>query len=296
MAVLTGKNIFSSKWITAEITDASNRIFYVPIKKTIGDYFLANIEGHEYCFKIDGSRIKVYQHTLVRSFRILHYDLNHYLPISADDNKELEEVIKYNGLPKMNMMLFNILKLLGKREKESFTPHDLEELVAEVAQHETEYKERVENIKNYLSHLNIKQIVTPVKKLTEFLEGDLIATDSKFMGTIVMQHARTDEEHKKVTNTPITGKQDWIKIMLVIAVIGIIAFAAYYLWSSGALTSLIPTFGIGAGTNNQLMAQYATPEELKAAIDRGEVDPNTLPPDMKKMLASYKPPKATPTP
>ena len=124
MGIIKHKDIFSSKWITAEITDASNRIYYVPIKRTIGDYFLADIENHVYCFKIEGARIKVYQHTLVKSFRVLQYDLNHYMPVSAKDNKMLEEVLKKNALPKMNMMLFNILKLLGKREKASFTTHD----------------------------------------------------------------------------------------------------------------------------------------------------------------------------
>ena len=296
MAVLSGKNIFSSKWITAEITDASNRIFYVPIKHTIGDYFLTDIEGHVYCFKIEGSRIKVYQHTLVRSFRILQYDLNHYMPVSAADNKELEEILKANELPKMNLMLFNILKLLGKREKQTFTPHDLQALVDEVSEHETEYKERVQNIKNYLSHLSVTTIVKPVRKVTEFIEGDLIATDSKFMGTIVTQHARTDIEHKKVTNTPEEGKKDWMKIMLICAIVGIIIFAAYYLWDSGMLTNLVPSFSFsgGGGGPTAIQSQYGTPEELKAAIDRGEVDYNTLDPQTKKLLDSYKPPKVQP--
>lgn len=303
MGILSGKNIFSSKWITAEITDASNRLYYVPIKKTIGDYFLANIDGHVYCFKIDGSRVKVYQHTLVRSFRVLQYDLNHYLPISGGDNKELELVLKTNGLPKMNMALFKILKMLGRREKESFTPHDLQKLVDDVSEHEDDYKESVQNIKNYLTHLNVKEIVTPVRKITEFIEEDLLATDSKFMGTIVMQHARTDMEHKKVTNSAEKGSKDWVKLFLIIGIVGIIAFAGWWIWDSGMIQGFLPTFNIPQGglfpapsSSNSIMDKYPTPELLKAAIDRGEVNYDSLPPDVKKMLDSYKFPVATPTP
>ena len=179
MAVLSGKNIFSSKWITAIIIRPDNRAFFVPIKHTIGDYFLADIEGQVYCFRTEGARIIVYQHTLVRSFRFFIYHTEHYLPISGGDNKDLENVLKTNALPKMNMMLFTILKMLGKREKQTFEPHDLNALVNVVSDKEEEYKERVMNIRNYLSHLNVDQIITPVRKMTEFIEGDLLATDSQ---------------------------------------------------------------------------------------------------------------------
>lgn len=302
MGVLSGKDIFSSKWITAQITDAFNRRYFVPIKHTIGDYFLADIEGDIYCFKIEPSRIAVYQHTLVRSFRVIDYNLSHYMPISASDNKELEEIIKQNSLPKMNMMLFNIMKLLGKREKEVFTPHSLEVLVSEVSEHESEYKERVQNIKNYLSHLNVKEIVTPVRKISEFIEGDLLQSDPHFFGTIVTQIARVDEEHKKVTNAPEQGKIAWIKILLIITMVGVIIGIAYWIITSGVLDSafnMLPKFDLGQGGQTgppPLSSQYSTPEALQAAIDRGEVSEAALTPDEKKMLEAYKPPQVIATP
>lgn len=216
------------------------------------------------------------------------------MPVSASDNKALEEMLRANALPKMNVMLFNILKLLGKREKESFTPHDLSKLVDEVGEHEAEYKERVQNIKNYLNHLNISEIVTPVKKITEFLEGDLLATDSKFLGTIVTQHGRTDLEHKKVTNTPEKGKTAWLKIVLVVLIVGLIGFMAWYLYDSGALNNLIPSLPTFGASQPDIMKKYNTPEKLKAAIDRGEVDYNSLPPDIKNMVDTVKTPTVEP--
>ena len=296
MGILSGKDLFNSKYITAVITDGANRAFFVPIKKTIGDYFLAEIEDQFYCFKIDGGRVKVYQHTLVKSFRFIIYDINHYLPVSASDNKELENVLRKNALPKMNMMLYNILKLLGKREKQEFKPHNLNELINEVAEHEKEYKERVTNIKNYLSHLNITEIVTPVRKLSEFIELDLLTTDSKFMGAIVTQHARADQEHKKVTNTPEKGKIAWIKIILILLVVTVIGGAVYWGIETGVFENLLPSLPTFGATSNPvgILDQYPTPEALKAAIDRGEVDYNKLDPDVKAMVDQVETPTVEP--
>ena len=240
----------------------------------------------------------------MRSFRVVDYNLSHYLPISASDNKELEDVLKNNSLPKMNMMLFNIFKLLGKREKEEFTAHNLEQLVSEVSQHENEYKERVQNIKNYLSHLNVQTIVSPVRKISEFIEGDLLQSDPHFFGTIVTQIARVDTEHKKITNAPEKGKIAWIKILLILAMVGVIIGVVWWVIDSGVLANMLPkldlggSFGGAAGPTPEqsLMAQYPTPEALKAAVDRGDISEEALTPDMKKMLDDYKPPVVVPTP
>ena len=301
MGILSGKDIFSPKWITAIITDAYNRRYFIPIKHTIGDYFLADIEGEIYCFRMESSRIAVYQHTLVRSFRMIDYNLSHYLPISASDNKELEMVLKTNSLPKMNMMMFTVLKVLGKTEKEDFKPHNLMELVREVSDLEPEHKQRVENIKNYLTHLNVQNIVTPVRKISEFIEGDLLQSDPHFFGTMVTQIVKVDQEHKKVTNTPEKGKTAWLKIILILAMVSIIIILAWWIIDSGILTNALPKLNFGSNFGGStgpppLSSQYPTPEALKAAIDRGEVSEAALTPDEKKMLEAYKPPEIVATP
>lgn len=304
MGILSHKDIFNSKWITAEITDASNRIWYVPIKNPLGDYFLADIDKQIYCFKIDGSRVKTYRHTLVKSFRILQYDTNHYMPVSASNNKALEDVLKKNSLPRVNLMLFNILKVLGKMEDQSeFKPHDLKKLTEKISKKEDQYAEQVKNITNFLESLNVDEIVTPVKKVSEFLEDDLMETDAKFLGTIVSTFQRTDIEHRKVTNTPLTGKIAWMKFMAVAVIIGGIAAVALLMIDSGTFDSgfSIPGFdssslGFGGPPEDPLKVwtDNYTPEELKAAIDRGEVDYNDLPKVIKDTVDSVKLPEATP--
>lgn len=303
MGILSHKDIFNSKWITAEITDASNRIQYVAIKNPLGDYFLTDIDNQVYCFKIDGSRIKTYRHTLVKSFRILQYDTNHYLPVSAGDNKALEDVLRENSLPRVNLMLFNILKVLGKIEDQGkFEPHDLKKLVEKISKKEDQYAEQVKNITNYLESLSVDKIVTPVKKVSEFLEDDLMETDAKFLGTIVSTFQRTDIEHRKVTNTPITGKIPWLKFMGIMMVIFGVLAIGWYLYDSGTFDSgfSIPgidtsQFGFGNAEDPiKVWTDKYTPEELKAAIDRGEVDYNDLPKELKRVVDSVKLPKVEP--
>jgi hypothetical protein len=300
MGVLSGKDVYNSKWTTAEITDSSSRLWFVPIKYTIGDYFLTEIDRQIYCFKLEGHRIKTHRNTLTKSFRVMQFDTSHYLPISPADIQELEKVLKANSLPKMNTMLFNILKVLGSREKHQFTQHDITALVKEIATHQNEYSEQVQNIKNYLDHLNVEKIVTPVRKVVEFIENDLMATDPKFLGDIVSSFQRMDIEHKKMTNTPITGKIAWAKIMAIVAIIALVGVIGVVIWQGGYLNNLVPQIGssgnapaqAGQLTQAQVIAKYPTPEAAKAAVDRGEIPLSAFPKDFQGMISKVKTPTA----
>ena len=304
MGILSHKDIFNAKWITAEITDASSRIWYVPIKNPLGDYFLADIDNQIYCFKIDGARVKTYRHTLIKSFRVLQYDTNHYMPVSAKDNKELENVLRKNSLPRVNLMLFNILKVLGKMEdQKEFTPHKLKDLIGKISKKEDQYAEQVKNITNFLESLNVDEIVTPVKRVSEFLEDDFMETDAKFLGTIVSTFQRTDIEHRKVTNTPLTGKIAWMKFMAVAIIMLGIGAVAWIMYDSGTFESGFTIPGFDSFSDSLTGAvedpikkwtEKYTPEELKAAIDRGEVDYDDLPKLLRDTVDSVKLPEVTP--
>lgn len=299
MGILSGKDIFSSKYITAEISDAGNHLYYVPIKYVIGDYFLAVLEGQLYAFRLEGNRELIYRHTAVKSFRVLQYTTAHYLPISAKDMVELETILSKNGLPRLNMTLFGIMKYLGKREKQEFTPHVLSQLIETIGQNQTKYAQEAHNIKNYLQHLAVDQIVTPVKHITEFIEDDLLATDPKFLGTVLTQFKLSETEHKKITNTPITGKTPWMKFIAIIAIIGLGGFLAYYAWSSGAFDNMIngivphigPTGAPGAGGNSDttLMAKYPTPQALATGIKNHEISCADLSANLKSMVNTVHP-------
>lgn len=296
MGVLSGKDIFNSKWITAIITDSSSRVFFIPVKKTLGDYFVTELEGQEYVFRLDGSRLKTWRQTAARSFRVIFYDTTHYMPIHTANNVELERILKLNSLKKVDYTLFKVFKLLGHREKKDFTVHKLQDMIDELSEQQDEYSEAVQNMTAYLNNLNIQEVVTPLRNIAEFIEEDLITTDPKFLGTVISSYQRTDVEHKKMTNSPTTAKIAWMKIIGIMAMIIAIVAVGWIVWDSGMLNNIVPTFTTPGNSSDELMKKYPTPEALKAAVDRGEVDYNKLPPDMKKTVDNVKLPTVTPTP
>lgn len=241
-----------------------------------------------------------YRETMTKSFRVLWYTTENYQPISAGDNAILEEVLRVNSLPKVNYMLLSTLKTLGKREKnlqpgQNFPGHQLSSLISEVQKHENQYTEQVQSITNYLEHLQTNQIVTPVRQVSEFLEEELIVPDAKFLGDIVSTLQKVDQEHKKVTNVPITGKLPWFKILLIVSLVGILGGVGYYLYETGAFSnfSLTGMFG-STSTSQDIMKQYPTPEALKVAISQGKVKESDLPPDIKRSVDAIKLPATPP--
>lgn len=306
MGVLHGRDLFSTKWITAIITDATHRLHIVPIKHNLGEYFITDIDESTYVFKIDGTRIVQYRETLTKSFRVIQYDTTHYLPYSSD-LKELELVLQKNNLPKADGMLSKIFRVLSAKEKKPFIPHNLRDLAATIqdfergsksnapTQVQEQYSKEAMNMLRYLDRLSIDELVTPIKRVSDFIQGDLIATDPKFLGSVVSSYQRTDLEHKKVTNTPITAKQGWMKFMLIFMGIGLVGFIGFYLYDSGMLEnfgmdSMLPTFG--GMSDAELMQRYPDGASLKAAVDSGEVDYNSLSPTAQKIVDET--PSATP--
>lgn len=297
MGILSGKDIYSPKWTTADIVDSAGMVHYVPIKYTIGDYFLADIEGQVYAFKVLGERIKTWRKSMAKSFRKIYYDTSHYLPIDAAKTKELGDILRKNNLPRVDGNLFTVLKLVGHKEKEGkdFEPVDLMKMVEELSGEEGKYSEAVQNIRNYLTHLSTEEIVTPVQKITEFIEDDIMATDARFMGSIMVQARGTDKELRKVTNTPIDSKGPWLKVMAIVMVLVMVVGIGYYLYDSGTLSDLgldldDPSSGfLGTGSGGgqteeeRIMSQYS-PLEIQEALESGELIYEDLPKEIQNMV------------
>lgn len=301
MGVLSGKDLFNSKYITAVIINSSMRSFFVPIKYVIGDYFLTVIDRQLYVFRMNEQLI-TYRHTMVRSFRWYLYTTDHYLPLAPRQLKQLEKMLEKNGIPRLNLMLFNILKYLGRREKAKFQVHKISSLVEDLAKHEDRYSEEIKNLLAYLDHLNVDQIVTPVRKLSEFVEDNLLTPDPKFFGNVINFFKSTDVEFKKINNAPKTGKTNW---MLWLSILGIgLAITVIIMWAidSGTFDNLLPDFSqikplqlTPPGLGGNIMQQYPDPVDLKIAIDQGKVDYNSLDPMTKKIVDNVELPKAVPT-
>lgn len=304
MGVLNGRDILTSKYITAEITDSEDRIHYVAIKHTIGDYFVADLDGKFFAFTLKNARILTHRVTMTKSFRVIQYDTSHYSSLRPE-TKELEIMLEKNSLPKMNRMLHNILRVLSKREKHNFKPHSIVDLVQEFAGKEGQYPEEVRSIRNYLMELDVDTIVTPVRKITDFIQEDLIATSPSFLGELLPRIQRLDNEHRKITNTPVKGTGGMLKLAVIGLMAIVIVVGLVYANDQGVFDDIfkfgesVGKIGDGLGglpapgqfvtpgsldySDAALQAKY-TPEELKVAINNGEVDYNKLSSGMKSMV------------
>lgn len=309
MGILSGKDLYSSKYITAEITDSGKHRHVIPIKYTIGDYFLAEIGKQVYCFKIEGERVETYSETAVRSFRVLSYTTKNYKPIAKGEVVLLGQVLAQNSLPKVTYNLYRSMKLLSNMEKnkekeyngeiKEFEPHNLPMLAQVIAtkqkEDQDEYTEIMKGVVTFLEHLNVKQIVCPVREVSEFLEGELIATDPKFLGDVISTIERVDGEHKLVCNKPSTGKIPWLRTALILSLIGILGGVGYWLYSSGEFSNFSLGGFLGqSASSQQIMQEYPTPESLKIAVAQGKVKMSDLPPDIQREVNAVKLPAAPP--
>lgn len=311
MGVFHGRDVFSPRYITAEITDSSNEIHFVPIKYEFGDYFITEIKKQLYCFKIS-DRIKTYKQKLGRAFQVMHYDTDNYNAIDGGKVSLLEETLRKNNLPKVNNMLAGILARVAKKEKYQtkvgdFEGMNLQEIIDEIADQKEKYPDHVENITTFINELPEKQIVTPVKKVSEFLTDDVFTPDPKFLGDVITAYQRTDFEQKKMANMPKTNKANLLKIILVVGIVLMLAIAGIWFVNSGALSGITSPFGsfnVGGGatqhqgplTTNDITSKYPTPEAAKAAIDRGEVKLSDFPKQFQDFIKNTKTPTAVATP
>lgn len=301
MAVRRGKGgeLFSTKFDTAIVIDSSSNAEFVPIKNVIGDFFIWEIKNQIYVFKL-GGRIMTHRYTWSKPFRFMLYETSHFMPLDPMMNKEIEQVLEKNSLPKINFMLFSILKELGRREKGKFAPHRLKDLVKEISDHpekQSQYAEQIKNITSYLEHLKVEQIVTPVRKMADFLDEDLIETNPKFYGEIISRYKRTDIQEKKINNSHVKERSAMLKWILVIMMVGMMGVAAFMLLggpnaSAPDLSHLIPGLTPQGMTSADFQKLY-TPESAKAAVDAGTLKMNDIPPELRAMVNSVKPPAVT---
>jgi len=213
------------------------------------------------------------------------------MPLSPANTQELEIVLTKNSLPKVNRLLARTFKMLGEREKTDFKEHNITELIGKVLDAKAKNPIDSKNIATYLKNLDVEKIIMPVKKVADFLQEDLLPTNPAFLGTIIGQWIRAETVRKKVMNTPTTGKIPWLKLIILLSIVVSIVIIVIWAVQNDIFSSLIPR--IGEPTSTDIMQQYPTPEALKAAVDRGEVDFDSLPPDIKKMIEGVELPVVT---
>jgi len=308
MGILSGKDLLSSKFVTAEISDSNDRIHYVPIKHTIGDYFVADLDGQLFAFTLKNARILTHYKTMTKSFRVVQFDTCHYSSLKPE-TKELEIVLKKNALPTVDRMLYDVLRVLGRREKEKFEKHSIDELIKLFGERQGEFPEQVKRIKGYMEELDVKEIVSPVRRITDFIHDDLIATSPSYLGGLLQQYHRVQGELRMITNRPEKPTTAWMKVAVIILIIGMGGAAVFIAYDNGAFDGIsdfagnlgtiqegfkglpapgqFQTGGAGADYSDaNIQSSYPDCDSLTTAINAGTIDYNKLSSNMKSLVDS----------
>lgn len=262
--------------------------YFVPIKNVIGDYFVVeNLNNQTYVFKLDGSRIKTTKQRAAFPFQTVDYDTSHYLPV--DGHVKLAELVQtINNLPRYNNKLLGLLKIMSKTEKREFTVHMLPAMTEELAKSPDKYKKEIAEMINFFKSLEIDRIVTPLAPLCKFLEDDLKTTDARYGGAIFDKAVEIDKENKKMTNTPKTAKKSLFMLIAIPIIIGLVITVVYFAYEAGAFDNIGNMFGaqFGGMNDEQIMKKYPGCAPLRAAIDAGQLDYNSLSPKVKDIYDS----------
>lgn len=150
----------------------------------------------------------------------------------------------------------------------------------------------MKNIATFLKDLNVNEIVTPVKEITQFLEKDFIATDPQFIASIGENMVRAEVEKRRITNTPMGAKKSYAKILLLGMIIAIVGGIGWWAYSSHVFENGIQLPGMPNMLSKPTAdTKYSSPEAAKAAVDRGEVKLSDFSTKFQDYIRNVKPPQ-----
>ena len=315
MGIFGHNDLFARKYLTAIIRDSHDRGYFIHIKKTLDDYFITQLNNTFYAFSLEGARIITHRWFGVRSFRWIDYDTTHYRSIQYDKLEELKLFLIKNRLPRMNMLQYYMIKLLGRKERKkalrtlyqaktnmtkqlqenniddpsaatisdatniSVPPHDIQALLDELAINQDQYQDESHNLINYIQSLDIDHIVTPCQKISEYIEDDLIATKPSFLGELMPRLMRLLGKHGQIVNSPYSTKSAWLTKLMLISFVAVGAAMIYWMYTEGffdSITSMIPNTDSFAGVANVFDPAASTVDQCSDEYLQANITPEAL--------------------
>ena len=235
---------------------------------------------------------------MARTFSFYVYFTDNYNPVTQE-LKELDNILERNDIRKFSMLWYKAMKLFARSEKRKF------EAMEKVTLIEALSKEKEKNPKRFADHEELIQflkdqpldkIVTPVRRATDFLDETFLAPDPAIFGAIKTSLKMLLNENREVNHVEIKAKTGWFKIIAVVMIIGLAIGLVYFAWQSGAFDNLGSMFSgsFGGMNDEQIMSKYPNGPALKAAVDSGALDYNSLSPKIKAVYDSVQTPQASP--
>ena len=270
MGVIHGRDLLSSKWPTAIVIDSVGAAHFFPIKNPIGDFFFAIVNNELYCFNTRTQPFS-WRQSMARTFSFYVYFTDNYNPVTSE-LKGLEQVITRNELPRLNMLFYKAMKHLVKKEKRKFEALEKKSLIEDLSKHRDANKERFaeyQSVIEYLDELPFDKIVTPVKRVTEWIDQTIMSPDPAIMGAIKTSLELALNQNKEINHVEIKAKKGWMKMILVMCVIGMGIAIAWFVYDGGYLENLGGAFG--GFSDEQIKSKYPTCEALTNAMKTGEI-------------------------
>ena len=202
MGILGWRDLLSAKWLTALNTDVNGRLFFIPIKHLLGDYFVAKINGHIFAFEMGYQQIKTYVATASQFFKVVFYDTGHFRPIHAAIQRKLKLWLEAHWPPSSSLSFMSCFRVLGERELavRQPPPHDPTSMTDVYAT----YKDSdIREIDSYVRGMATDEIVKPTETLRDYLDTELRTTHPAFLGQLAHHIEHTDNYHKQMNNVPI---------------------------------------------------------------------------------------------
>ena len=292
MGVIHGRDLLSSKWPTAIVIDSVGAAHFFPIKNPIGDFFFAIVNNELYCFNTRTQPFS-WRQSMAKTFSFYVYFTDNYNPVTSE-LKGLENIIVKNELPRLNMLFYKAMKHLVKKEKRKFEALEKQTLIETLSKHRDANKERFaeyQSVLEYIEELPFDKIVTPIKRVTEWIDQTILSPDPAIMGAIKTSLELALNQNKEINHVEIKAKKGWMKMILVMMVIGMGIAIAWFVYDGGYLENLGGSFG--SFSDEQIKTKYPTCEALSNAVTTGEIKYDSL---SKGSQAVYDSCKVTVTP
>lgn len=305
MGVLHGRDLFSSKYVTAIVVTPQNTCYFVPIKRTLGQYWVCEIEHRTYVFRIEGSHIITRAASAVRPVRLLIYHTSHIMPLG--DTSALDRFLGDNNLGRFDRLTHVLLRLMGKQQRYDKNGKPRASSIPELADWvggqlkddapdspllDPSMREITMELKEFLDNLAVEHVVGDTRAISEYLDSDLLVTNPGFFGDIIDHLKHVDFEGRIICNTPLTAARDWTKLLAILFGVVGVAVAAFLAYQSGMFDGLLggslslPGFTAGPQDDSAAEWMVAWPDagELRDAVDNGTVSRNSLPDSVKDLI------------
>lgn len=279
MGVLHGRDLLSTKWPTAIIIDSVGAAHFFPIKNPIGDFFFAVVNNEIYAFNTRRQPFS-WRQSMAKTFSFYVYFTDNYNPVT-EELKEMDNILERNDIRKFSMMWYKAMKLFARSEKRKFEAMETLTLIEALSKEKEENPKRFadhEELIQFLKDQPLDKIVTPVRRITDFIDETILAPDPAIFGAIKTSMKMLLNENREVNHVEIKAKKGWMKIGLMFAVIIMGAVIAWFVYDGGYLDNLGASFGgsFGAVSDATIQTQYPNCPSLRSAVESGKLKYDSL--------------------